>query len=209
MASAGGAWRRARRFRAPTAAGSGIRECIYETAHLGWSASSRVTTANGTNYLNLTSPTGRLFFRLTISELNRRQGPLRRGPRLRRRAARSARSLLLSHLSFKHQIQSNLPGYVLTACTRSVSFGSFGRSVWTARPQSECGPKITWTLVSNLGPAGRQHGLALPIGRWCYRPKRRVCPRQPRRWRRSAGPIGIPSMPTFGAGAMPRQRRRT
>ena len=34
MASAGGAWRRARRFRAPTAAGSGIRECIYETAHL-------------------------------------------------------------------------------------------------------------------------------------------------------------------------------
>ena len=34
MASAGGAWRRARRFRAPTAADSGIRECIYETAHL-------------------------------------------------------------------------------------------------------------------------------------------------------------------------------
>jgi hypothetical protein len=30
-----------------------------------WSASSGVTTANGTNYLNLTSPTGNLFFRLS------------------------------------------------------------------------------------------------------------------------------------------------
>jgi hypothetical protein len=29
-----------------------------------WSASSGVTTVNGTNYLNLTSPTGNLFFRL-------------------------------------------------------------------------------------------------------------------------------------------------
>ncbi len=30
----------------------------------GWSASGGVTTSNGTNYLNLTSPTGNLFFRL-------------------------------------------------------------------------------------------------------------------------------------------------
>ena len=35
------------------------------TAPLGWSASSGVTTANGTNYLNLVSPTGNLFFRLS------------------------------------------------------------------------------------------------------------------------------------------------
>jgi hypothetical protein len=35
------------------------------TAPAGWTASSGVTTANGTNYLNLTSPTGRLFFRLS------------------------------------------------------------------------------------------------------------------------------------------------
>ena len=34
-------------------------------APLGWSASSGVTTANGTNYLTLTSPMGRLFFRLS------------------------------------------------------------------------------------------------------------------------------------------------
>jgi hypothetical protein len=30
----------------------------------GWSASGGVTTSNGTNYLNLTSPTGNMFFRL-------------------------------------------------------------------------------------------------------------------------------------------------
>ena len=30
----------------------------------GWSASSGVTTLNGTNYLNLVAPTGNLFFRL-------------------------------------------------------------------------------------------------------------------------------------------------
>jgi uncharacterized repeat protein (TIGR03803 family) len=30
----------------------------------GWSASSGVTTSNGTNYLNITPPTGDLFFRL-------------------------------------------------------------------------------------------------------------------------------------------------
>ena len=34
-------------------------------ASAGWSASSGVTLLNGTNYLNLTSPTGNLFFRLT------------------------------------------------------------------------------------------------------------------------------------------------
>ena len=34
------------------------------TTPANWSASSGVTTANGTNYLNLTSPAGRLFFRL-------------------------------------------------------------------------------------------------------------------------------------------------
>jgi hypothetical protein len=33
-------------------------------ASAGWSASSGVTTTNGTNYLNVTSPTGNLFFRL-------------------------------------------------------------------------------------------------------------------------------------------------
>jgi hypothetical protein len=31
----------------------------------GWTASGGVTTSNGTNYLNLTSPTGNLFFRLS------------------------------------------------------------------------------------------------------------------------------------------------
>jgi len=31
----------------------------------GWSASGSVTTSNGTNYLNIASPTGKLFFRLT------------------------------------------------------------------------------------------------------------------------------------------------
>jgi hypothetical protein len=30
-----------------------------------WNASSGVTTSNGTNYLNLTSPSGNMFFRLT------------------------------------------------------------------------------------------------------------------------------------------------
>ena len=35
------------------------------TAPAGWSASSGVTTTNGTNYLNLTSPSGSLFFRLS------------------------------------------------------------------------------------------------------------------------------------------------
>src|SRR5208283_364608 len=31
----------------------------------GWTGSSGVTTANGTNYLNLTAPAGNLFFRLS------------------------------------------------------------------------------------------------------------------------------------------------
>ncbi|HEX3628323.1 MAG TPA: hypothetical protein VH280_23185 [Verrucomicrobiae bacterium] len=34
------------------------------TAPAGWSLNSSGTTSNGTNYLNLTSPTGNLFFRL-------------------------------------------------------------------------------------------------------------------------------------------------
>jgi uncharacterized repeat protein (TIGR03803 family) len=35
------------------------------TMPAGWSASSGVTTSNGTNYLNITPPTGNLFFRLS------------------------------------------------------------------------------------------------------------------------------------------------
>ena len=35
------------------------------TTPAGWSASSGVTTSNGTNYLNITPPTGNLFFRLS------------------------------------------------------------------------------------------------------------------------------------------------
>jgi hypothetical protein len=35
------------------------------TLPANWTASSGVTTSNGTNYLNLTSPTGNLFFRLS------------------------------------------------------------------------------------------------------------------------------------------------
>ena len=35
------------------------------TSPAGWSPSSGVTTTNGTNYLNLTSSTGNLFFRLS------------------------------------------------------------------------------------------------------------------------------------------------
>src|SRR5208337_826669 len=33
------------------------------TVPAGWSGSSGVTTSNGTNYLNLTAPSGNLFFR--------------------------------------------------------------------------------------------------------------------------------------------------
>jgi hypothetical protein len=32
----------------------------------GWTASSGVNTVNGTNYLNITAPTGNLFFRLQV-----------------------------------------------------------------------------------------------------------------------------------------------
>jgi hypothetical protein len=35
------------------------------TMPAGWTGSSGVTTSNGTNYLNLTLPTGNLFFRLS------------------------------------------------------------------------------------------------------------------------------------------------
>jgi hypothetical protein len=35
------------------------------TAPAAWTGSSGVTASNGTNYLNLTSPTGNLFFRLS------------------------------------------------------------------------------------------------------------------------------------------------
>ena len=35
------------------------------TLPANWTVSSGVTTSNGTNYLNLTSPTGNLFFRLS------------------------------------------------------------------------------------------------------------------------------------------------
>ena len=34
------------------------------TVPAGWTGSSGVTTSNGTNYLNITPPTGNLFFRL-------------------------------------------------------------------------------------------------------------------------------------------------
>jgi hypothetical protein len=34
------------------------------TVPAGWSANSSWTTTNGTNYLNITTPTGNLFFRL-------------------------------------------------------------------------------------------------------------------------------------------------
>jgi hypothetical protein len=35
------------------------------TVPTGWSSSSGVTQSNGTNYLNLTGPTGNQFFRLS------------------------------------------------------------------------------------------------------------------------------------------------
>jgi hypothetical protein len=41
---------------------------LYQNSNLvqsaGWSGSSGITTSSGTNYLNLTSPNGNLFFRL-------------------------------------------------------------------------------------------------------------------------------------------------
>jgi hypothetical protein len=46
-------------------AGWSLQQNSSVTAPAGWSASSGFTTTNGTNYLNLASPTGRLFFRLS------------------------------------------------------------------------------------------------------------------------------------------------
>jgi hypothetical protein len=42
-----------------------LRQNSNLTVPAGWTGSSGVTTSNGTNYLNLTSPTGNLFFRLS------------------------------------------------------------------------------------------------------------------------------------------------
>jgi hypothetical protein len=44
--------------------GWGLQQNNSLTNSLSWSASGGVTTASGTNYLNLVSPTGNLFFRL-------------------------------------------------------------------------------------------------------------------------------------------------
>jgi hypothetical protein len=46
-------------------AGWSLQQNSSITAPTGWLASSGVTTTNGTNYLSLASPTGRLFFRLS------------------------------------------------------------------------------------------------------------------------------------------------
>jgi hypothetical protein len=45
--------------------GWSLQQNSSATAPAGWSASGGVTTASGTNYLNLASPTGKLFFRLS------------------------------------------------------------------------------------------------------------------------------------------------
>ena len=47
------------------ASGWSIQQNGNLASSAGWSASSGVTLLNGTNYLNLTSPTGNLFFRLS------------------------------------------------------------------------------------------------------------------------------------------------
>ena len=46
-------------------AGWTLRQNNGLTLPANWAVSSGVTTSNGTNYLNLTSPTGHLFFRLS------------------------------------------------------------------------------------------------------------------------------------------------
>ena len=46
-------------------AGWSLQQNSSVAAPANWSASAGVTTANGTNYLNLTSPAGALFFRLS------------------------------------------------------------------------------------------------------------------------------------------------
>ena len=45
-------------------AGWSLQQNTYLAMPAGWSSSGGVTLLNGTNYLNLTSPTGNLFFRL-------------------------------------------------------------------------------------------------------------------------------------------------
>src|SRR5579864_1615396 len=45
-------------------AGWSLQQNGSVTQPLNWSTTGGVTTSNGTNYLNLTSPTGNLFFRL-------------------------------------------------------------------------------------------------------------------------------------------------
>ena len=49
----------------PNVSGWSLQQNSSVVAPAGWSASGGVTTTNGTNYLNLASPTGRLFFRLS------------------------------------------------------------------------------------------------------------------------------------------------
>lgn len=44
--------------------GSSLQQNNNLSLPANWSASGGVTTSNGTNYLNITSPTGNLFFRL-------------------------------------------------------------------------------------------------------------------------------------------------
>ena len=46
------------------AAGWSLQQNSDLTMPANWSASGGVTPSNGTNYLNITSPTGNLFFRL-------------------------------------------------------------------------------------------------------------------------------------------------
>jgi hypothetical protein len=41
-----------------------LQQTSSTTSPTGWSASGGVTTSSGTNYLNLSSPAGSLFFRL-------------------------------------------------------------------------------------------------------------------------------------------------
>ena len=46
-------------------AGWSLQQNKSVTVSNGWSASSGVTTSNGTNYLGVTAPAGNMFFRLT------------------------------------------------------------------------------------------------------------------------------------------------
>ena len=49
----------------PTVSGWNLEQNNNLANTSGWSINTSWTTSNGTNYLNLTSPTGNLFFRLT------------------------------------------------------------------------------------------------------------------------------------------------